>query len=92
MDYDNIEDFVAEVIDDERSSFTFEESRELAISLHISTGKIIRKLKDFGLRYEGRPIEKTIHGFTFNPNNRWAGNPCSGGSGWEEIFGFGKDG
>jgi hypothetical protein len=89
----SIEHFAQELIDDDRSSFSFDEAREFASILHRSTGKIIKELKDYGFHYEGRPVAKEVRGFTANPHNRWEGNPCAGGSAWEQIFGFaGKEG
>ena len=75
-------------MDDDRTSFTFTEADELAKTLQVSTAKVIRDLKAYGLTYCGRPNEKSVRGFTSNSHDRWSGNPCSGGSGWEQVTGF----
>jgi hypothetical protein len=92
MEYRSTEDFATELVDDDRTSFTFEEADSLAEDLKVTTAKVIRDLKAYGLTYEGRLAEKRVRGFTSNPHDRWFGpgsSPTHGGSGYEQIAGFG---
>lgn len=96
MSYSSVEDLATDIVDDDRTSFTFEEADELAETMKVTTAKVIRDLKAYGLSYEGRPVERKVRGFTSNPHDRWHGpgsSPTHGGSGWEQISGFGgRDG
>jgi len=90
--YRTVEELATDLVDDDRTSFTFAEADELAETLQVTTAKVIRDLKAYGLTYEGRPNEKSVRGFTSNPHDRWYGpgsSPTHGGSGWEQIAGFG---
>jgi len=83
-----VEELAEDIIDDGRESFTFAEADGLAETLKVTTAKVIRELKSYGLAYEGRPAEKRVRGFTTSSNDRYFGNPCAGGSGWEQVTGF----
>lgn len=90
-EYESIEAFVQECMDDERATFTHEELGELAFNLRKSRSKIRAELESYGLSLAMRPIEKRTRGFTSNPHDRWFGPgacPTHGGSGWEQINGF----
>lgn len=92
MGYNNVEEFATELVDDERESFTFAEADSLAEDLQVTTAKVIRDLQAYGLKYEGRKVEKRVRGFSSNPHDRWSGpgsSPTHGGSGYEQINGFG---
>jgi hypothetical protein len=87
-EYESIEAFAELLYDEERSSYSFEEILMLSSCLRISIHKLIKELAGYGLKYKGRPREATVRGFQSNDHNRWDGNPCGGGSGYEQISGF----
>jgi len=86
--YRTVEELATDIMDDDRTSFTFAEADELAETLGVLTAQVIRDLKAYGLTYDGRTTERKVRGFTTNSHDRWNGNPCSGGSGWEQVTGF----
>ncbi len=80
-----------EMVDDERSSFTFEEATEVSedVGVHVST--VIKLLKSYGFAYVERPVAKHVRGFTTSSNDRYFGPGSSkshGGSGHEQIAGW----
>lgn len=87
-EYTSIEEFVEYMIDDEREEYDHEELGMLAYSLKLSVSKVRAVLADWGLRLTPRPKERNVRGINSWDHNRWAGNPCGGGSGWEQIIGF----
>lgn len=87
-EYQSIEDFVQFCMDDERTDFTHLELRALALNARQSGSKIRTALEAYGLSLRHREAHKTTRGFNSWDNNRWAGNPCGGGSGHEQIRGF----
>jgi len=87
-EFESIEAFVEFCMDDDRDSFDHEDLGELAFSLKRSRNKVRADLESYGLKLAERPKEKRTRGFTTNSNDRWYGNPCGGGSGWEQIAGF----
>lgn len=88
-----MEAFVEFLLEEERDSFDHVELRTLCEELGAPTSEIRKELEDWGLVLKARPKVKTVRGVTSWDNNRWEGNPCGGGSGWEQIAGFsGKKG
>lgn len=88
-EYESIESFVQYVMDEEQDQFTHEDLGELAYGLQRSRNKVRADLESYGLKLAPRAFEKRgTRGFTANNHNRWDGNPCGGGSGWEQIAGF----
>ena len=87
-EYASVEEFVEYMIDDEREEYDHEDLGMLAFSLRLSIPKVRVILDDWGLRLAERPKEKRFRGYSSWDNNRWDGNPCGGGSGWEQITGF----
>jgi hypothetical protein len=90
---ESVEAFAESLLDDERTEFTFEEALELATALGLSVATpVIRALKEYGFRMEERQPERRVRGFRTNSHDRWTGpGSCAthGGSGWEQISGFG---
>jgi len=90
---ESVEAFAESLLDDERTEFTFEEATELAIALGFSVATpVIRALKEYGFRMAERQPERQVRGFHANNHDRWYGKgscPTHGGSGWEQISGFG---
>jgi hypothetical protein len=81
-EFESLEAFAEFCMDDERDSFTFSDLMKLQIALRVSGTTVIRELEGYGLKYEGRPRERTTRGFTSNSHNLYQGNPMSGGSGF----------
>lgn len=92
MSYRTVEELATDIVDDDRTSFTFAEADALAETLKVTTAKVIRDLKAYGLTYDGRQEARQVRGFNSNSHDRWSGpgsSPTHGGSGWEQINGFG---
>lgn len=87
-EYASIEDFVEYLLDDDRVSYTHRDLGLLSESLGLSVAKVRAALDSWGLKLAERPHEQEVRGFSSWDNNRWAGNPCGGGTGWEQISGF----
>lgn len=87
-----LEAFRDELLDDDRTEFTFGEAEKLAHELRFSTAaEVIRGLKALGLTMKERVPVKEVRGFNSNSHDRWYGKgSCKthGGSGWEQVTGF----
>lgn len=92
-EYESIEAFVEYLLDDERFEYDHEDLQALSASLRLSSHKVRRELDSWGLTLKRRPHEQEVRGFSSWDENRWQGNPCGGGTGYEQIAGFaGKKG
>lgn len=84
-----------EILDNERTTFTFEEAETLALELGYALATpVIRALKALGLGMEERLPVKACRTFHSNSHDRWSGKgscPTHGGSGWQQIAGFAGD-
>lgn len=91
-EFKSVEAFVQFLMDDERTSVTYEEAVELAEAIGQSVPTlVIRALKGYGITVGARPVAKAVRGFNSNSHDRWFGKgscPTHGGSGWEQINGF----
>ena len=87
-EYASIEDFVEYLLDDDRTEYDHRDLQHLSYSLRLSVRKVRALLDDWGLTLKSRPREREVRGFSSWDNNRWQGNPGSGGSGYEQIAGF----
>lgn len=87
-------DALAEFLfDNDQDTFTAEELQLVCQNANVPTYMARKALEDYGLQLGGRLVEKRVRGFTAWDNNRFAGNPCGGGSGHEQISGFaGREG
>jgi hypothetical protein len=85
---ESVESFVQFCMDEDKFTFTHLELRALCLNCKTSGSKLRAELEAYGLTLAEREPPKTIRGFTANNNTRWAGNPCAGGSGHEQIMGF----
>ena len=91
-EHESIEAFVEYMMDDERETFTHADVNQLAVATQTSNHKVRAALEDFGLRLALRENARRIRGFTTNSNDRYYGpgsEKMHGGSGWEQINGFG---
>lgn len=87
-EYASIEDFVEYLLDEDRDSFGHEDLELLSYSLQLSIVKVRVELEGWGLKLSPRQKARTVRGYSSWDENRWEGNPCGGGSGWEQIAGF----
>lgn len=91
-EFASVEAFVESLLDDDRVAFTFPEAEHLAKGTGSSVPDVIRALRDYGLGMVERQEPKQVRGFTTSSHDRWYGpgsSPSHGGSGWEQIGGFG---
>ena len=83
-----VEALVEYLIDDEQTTFTAQHLGLVAANTRTSVSKVRKELESWGLTLASRPVERKVRGYSSWDNNRWQGNPCSGGSGWEQVTGF----
>lgn len=91
-EHESIEAFVEYMTDDERDVFTHADVNAIAQATQTSHHKVREELEGYGLRLARRANEKAVRGFTTNSNDRYYGpgaEKMHGGSGWEQINGFG---
>jgi hypothetical protein len=88
----SIESFGEFLLEEGRTTFTFEEACELAQALGFSLPTpAIRGLKEYGFAMVERPSERRIRTISSSSHDRWFGPGSSrshGGSGWEQVAGF----
>jgi hypothetical protein len=73
--------------EDDRTTFTHDELRELARNEQRSTHKLREQLAVEGYELARRPHEAHTRGFTANDHNRWQSFPSHGGSGIDSRSG-----
>ena len=92
-EYESIEEFVQYLLDEDRDWYDHRDLQALSYSLRLSSHKVRAQLDDWGLHLVRREPEREVRGYSSWDENRWQGNPCGGGSGWEQVAGFaGKKG
>ena len=87
----SIEAFGDFLLDEGRTSFTFEEAEELSEINKNTTAGVIRGLKAYGFTMEERVPERRVRGFRTSSNDRFFGpgaDKMHGGSGYENITGM----
>ena len=90
-EYESIESFVEDCLDDDLDTFDHADLAELAYRLRRSRSVIRKDLESWGLTLRVRPVDRQVRGFTTSSNDRYFGPgaaPMHGGSGWEQINGF----
>ena len=91
-EHESVEAFVEYMIDDEREVFDHADVDAIATATKTSHHKVRVALEGFGLRLARRERVKHVRGVTTNSHDRWYGPGAErthGGSGWEQINGFG---
>jgi len=86
----SIENFVEQLMDEERQSYSREELFELAESLKLQTLQVVYALECYGIKPAPYKAERKVRTYSDNPHNLWS-HPdmrCGGGSGGEAIMGF----
>lgn len=87
-EYSDIESFVSFLLEEERTTFNHMDLTVLNRNLHIPVFVIRNSLESYGFSLEKRAVVREVRTFSTNNHNRWAGNPCAGGSGSDQICGF----
>ena len=87
-DLETVETFVEACQADGTSTFDWQHLALLAWNLRKQRHQVRIELEGYGLRFVERPQVKRVRTVSSNPHDRWHGNPCGGGSGWEQITGF----
>jgi hypothetical protein len=91
-EHESIESFVQFCLDDEVDTFTAGDVDKIAQATKTSHHKVREELETYGLCLARRAPEKSVRGFQTNSNDRYYGKGSErthGGSGWEQINGFG---
>lgn len=86
-----VENFLTDLVDDDRTTCTFEEVELLGLDLQIYTTVLIREIRSYGVEVT-REIPKNVRGYRTSSHDRYFGPGSSssyGGSGYEQITGFG---
>lgn len=100
-EFQSVEALVDHLLGDERETVTRPELQALRDNLPLDPDGHPRTLASVGaevVRYAAEcglvltipdvPVHRNFRTLHDNPHNLWAGNPCSAGSGWEQISGF----
>lgn len=85
----SIAEFAEELLEEDRTSFTFDEADAVAVFNGVLTAVVIRELLTYGFTYEGRAKVRATRGFTANSHDRWFGpgsSPTHGGSGGTAVL------
>lgn len=86
----SIENFVEQLVDEDRTTYSRAELLELAESLKLQTPQVVYQLETYGLKVEAFKPERNVRTYSDNPHNLWS-HPdmqCGGGSGGDAIMGF----
>jgi len=84
----SVADLVEYLFDDGKETFTTQMLVLVSANTKKTTKIVRQELESYGLILAARTPAKEIRGFSSWDNNRWAGNPGKGGSGWEQVAGF----
>lgn len=87
-EYASVEAFIESKFADEDFDVHVWEVTALSYATKTSAVKIRQRLSDEGFTMAKREKSDPRRGYTAWDNNRWAGNECAGGSGWEQVSGF----
>lgn len=86
----SIENFVEQLLEEERETYTRQEIIELSESLSLQIPQVTYALEGFGIKAAVISPEKKIRTYSDNPHNLWnsPGMNCGGGSGGNSIMGL----
>jgi len=87
-DYLSVEAFVEYCLRVGVRTFTPGDAQKIALQPPRPLKSVMDELKSYGLTVVKGVSRSEVRGFTSNSHNRWDGNECAGGSGWEVIAGF----
>lgn len=88
-EYASVEAFIEAKFGDEDFDIHVWEVTALSYATRTSVLKIRKSLSDEGFTMVRREAGADRRGYTAWDNNRWAGNECRGGSGQDQINGWG---
>jgi tRNA U34 5-methylaminomethyl-2-thiouridine-forming methyltransferase MnmC len=88
-EYESVDAFIESKFADEDFDVYVWEVEALSYATKTSALTIRKRLTDEGFNMVRREASGPRRGYTAWDNNRWAGNECKGGSGYEQINGFG---
>jgi len=88
-EYESVDAFIASKFADEDFDVHVWELTALSFATRTSALAIRKRLVAEGFNMVRREAASPRRGYTAWDNNRWAGNECAGGSGHEQINGFG---
>jgi len=86
-----VEAFVTELVDDDQPACSFSEAERLAEDLQVHVSVVVREIRSYGIEMT-REVPKRVRGYRTSSQDRYFGPGCSkthGGSGYEQITGFG---
>ena len=83
----SVEAFAEYLLDDDRTSYSFQELSQLSYVTRQSSSKLIRALAEYGFRHQGRPHVTEVRGF-LSPSDRWLDCPTYATTGNDQILGF----
>lgn len=86
-DLENVETYVEFCLRENTQVFRPGDAQRIAQNVQKPLKVVMDDLKSYGLRVEVWG-HREVRGFRSNDHNRWDGNECAGGSGWENINGF----
>lgn len=86
----SIENFVEQLADEERNTYSRAELLELAETLNLQTPQVVYQLECKGMKPEAYRAEREVRTYSDNPNNLWQHPDMQGGggSGGNSIMGF----
>ena len=88
-EYASVDAFIDAKFEDFDFDIHVWEVTALSYATRTSALSIRKRFTDEGFNMVRRDAERPRRGYTAWDNNRWAGNECKGGSGHEQISGFG---
>lgn len=86
-EYASIEDYVGELWDDNRKTFTGAALQALSAVYGVSIHVIRKELEAWGLTLAAKPQVKEVRGFLFNPHNLMQSLQHHGGAGIDGTTG-----
>lgn len=87
-EYASVDAFIEAKFEDEDFDVHVWEVTALSYATKTSALSIRKRLTAEGFAMVRREAASPRRGYTAWDNNRWAGNECAGGSGWEQVSGF----
>ena len=88
-EYASLEAFIASKFDDEDFEVHVWEVTALSYATKTSALTLRKRFTAEGFTMVRRQVNASRRGFNAWDNNRWAGNECKGGSGQDQINGWG---
>lgn len=92
LEYESVEKLAEFLADDERTTFSHEDLSALNYRTHQPVSELRRALEGYGFTLAVREPVRRVRGINTSSLDRWYGpgsSSCHGGSGQEQITGFG---